>query len=114
MNRKIALLLTGLLLGFSVWSSNSTPDINEYIKSNVQSKVDKEISKWDFSRVEKNYSMAFVSFRIDEKGNVSIENILTDNDQLKSVITKNFSGFHIGPDAHTGSVYYITVKFKRI
>ena len=117
MKTKLIMMLAGLMLALNSWSGNSPSEGSDisYLKTNVQTKVNSEINKWDFSTLEENSSLAYVVFKITETGKIEIEDIISDNEKFKAILKQNFNLLFLDqPNNDTKNTFHVKVKFTRI
>ena len=113
MKTKMYLLLTGLMLSFSVWSNNSTNE-HECLKNDVQFMVQHESTKWDFTSIISENSVAVIDFSIKENGKIKVNEIVTDDPEFRTLIERNISKIVVNScDINTELHFYLKLKHSR-
>lgn len=113
MKTKMFLLLTSLMLSFSGWSNNNSNN-NECLKNDVQFIVHQESTKWDFSSLASENSVAVIDFSLRENGTVKVNEIITDDSGFKKLIEGNMSKLVINScDINTDLHFYLKLKHSR-
>ncbi|HEY1021854.1 MAG TPA: hypothetical protein VGE06_06050 [Flavisolibacter sp.] len=114
MKTKILLFLSSLFLGFQMSAhKNSNPANGLNLRSQVQQRVNSEVYKWDFSSLKNQHSKAFVSFKINEKGQPQITDIACDDEALQQLIASKLPLCYLG-DHEPQTVYQVCISYKRI
>lgn len=112
MKTKFFLLITSLMLSFSVWSNNGINNSDtECLKINVQLTIHEQFLKWDFSSITQENSLAVVDFSLTNEGTIKLNEVLTDNPSFKNLVEQNMSKITINTtDINTDLHFQIKLK----
>ncbi|MCE3227542.1 MAG: hypothetical protein K0S32_2093 [Bacteroidetes bacterium] len=115
MKTTLFLFISSILLSLGVRANNNgIRPSEENSKGAVKDIIVQECSKWDYSALDKKSSSAKVAFRVSQTGEITVEQISSNDKEFRNLIENNLPKVKLSEVNVSGGLFYIDLKHKTL